>query len=157
MLLTFFRKRTAIEPVSDTCYQPWDLYVLAGPTWSYNPSGPVLDLLDRFGENLFKEKVVIPLISCRGYYRLHERVLKKMLTRCGARPGRSIIFSHPVPEPWSTIGVFLRSAGYRPEQIPFLAERYNHFGHSVDQLLEIKARGRQIRAQLLQEKAGERN
>jgi len=113
MLVTFFRKRMAIQPISEQCYQSYDYYILAGPTWSYNPSGPILDLLDRFGEKLFKGKKVIPLISCRGYFRMHENVLK----RCGADLEESIVFSHPVSEPWSTIGVFLRSAGYHPEQL----------------------------------------
>lgn len=148
MLLTFFRKRNPIQPLSEGCFQAYDLIVLAGPTWSYNPSGPVLDLLDRYGERLFKGRQVIPLISCRGYYRMHERGLKKSLQRCGAQVTDSIIFRHPVPEPWSTIGVFLRSAGYHPEKISLLAKHYNHFGHSVDQLLEVKFTGSRLGAQL---------
>ncbi|MFW2365180.1 MAG: flavodoxin family protein [Desulforhopalus sp.] len=148
MLLTFFRKRNPIQPLSEECFQAYDLIVLAGPTWSYNPSGPVLDLLDRYGERLFKGRQVIPLISCRGYYRMHERGLKKSLQRCGAQVTDSIIFRHPVPEPWSTIGVFLRSAGYHPEKISLLAKHYNHFGHSVDQLLEVKFTGSRLGAQL---------
>ena len=103
-----------------------------------------MDLLDRFGEDLFKGTTVIPLISCRGYYRLHERVLKKKLGKCGASVKPAIVVSHPVAEPWSTIGVFLRSAGYRPERIAYLSRRYRHFGHSVDQLLKIKEKGAQI-------------
>ena len=148
MLLTFFRKRIPIQPLSERCFQAFDLIVLAGPTWSYNPSGPVLDLLDRYGERLFKGRQVIPLISCRGYYRMHERGLKKSLQRCGAQVTDSIIFRHPVPEPWSTIGVFLRSAGYHPEKISLLAKHYSHFGHSVDQLLEVKFTGSRLGAQL---------
>ncbi len=148
MLLTFFRKRIPIQPPSERCFQAYDLIVLAGPTWSYNPSGPVLDLLDRYGKRLFKGRQVTPLISCRGYYRMHERGLKKSLQRCGAQVTDSIIFRHPVPEPWSTIGVFLRSAGYHPEKISFIAKHYNHFGHSVDQLLEVKFTGSRLGAQL---------
>lgn len=151
MLVTFFRKRYAIQPPSDRCYQPYDLYVLAGPTWSYNPSGPVLDLLDRYGALLFKEAKVMPLISCRGYYRMHMRGLNKMLERCGAQVTESVIFSHPVKEPWSTIGVFLKSAGYHPERVPFLSGYYNHYGHTVDQLLEIRSRGCEIGRQLIAE------
>jgi len=148
MLLTFFRKRIAILPLSDNCFHTYDSYVLAGPTWSYNPSGPVLDLLDRYGERLFNGRRVIPLISCRGYYRMHEWGLRKSLQSCGAQVADSIIVHHPVKEPWSTIGVFLRSAGYHPEKIPLLATRYNHFGHSVDQLLEVKSKGSSLGAQL---------
>lgn len=148
MLLTFFRKRIAILPLSDRCFQSYDLYILAGPTWSYNPSGPVLDLLDRYGDRLFKGRQVTPLISCRGYYRMHERGLRKSLQHCGAQVSDSIIFHHPVQEPWSTIGVFLRSAGYHPGKIPLLAKHYNHFGHSVEQLLEVKSKGIRMGAQL---------
>jgi len=151
MVLTFFRKRVTIEPLSQSCYRNYDAYILAGPTWSYNPSGPILDLLDRFGKNLFEGKTVIPLISCRGYYRLHQRALNKMLEQCGARLEPGIVVSHPVAEPWSTIGVFLRSAGCRPERIPYLSRRYRHFGHSVDQLLQIKEKGAQICKRLSEE------
>ncbi len=148
MLLTFFRKRISIQPISEKCYEPYNMYVVAGPTWSYNPSGPVLDLLDRFGKELFKEKVVMPLISCRGYYRMHERVLKRKLKRCGASLEESIIFTHPVGEPWSTIGVFLKSAGYNPEQVPVLSSRYRHFGHTSEQLIQSKANGARLGGEL---------
>lgn len=151
MLVTFFRKRFSIQPLAEECFLPYDLYVLAGPTWSYNPSGPVLDLLDRFGTRLFKDAQITPMISCRGYYRMHERVLNKMLVRCGARVKDSIIFRHPVKEPWSTIGVFLRSAGYHPDRISFLSRRYDHFGHTVEQLLEIRSRGCRLGKQLQEE------
>jgi hypothetical protein len=148
MVLTFFRKRMAIEPLSAGCFQSFDLTILAGPTWSYNPSGPILDLLDRYGEKLFSNKEVTPLISCRGFYRMHNLVLRKKLQKCGARLTRSIIFHHPVREPWSTIGVFLKSAGYHPEKMSFLADRYPHFGHNVEQLLEARDRGNLIGEQL---------
>jgi hypothetical protein len=157
MLLTFFRKRHTIVPLSDHCFQSYDLTILAGPTWSYNPSGPILDLLDRYGERLFSDRQVTPLISCRGYYRLHERGLRKRLQDCGAQLTASIVVHHPVREPWSTIGVFLRSAGYRPERIPFLAGRYPHFGHNVDQLIELKAQGSRIGAELRKETVGLEN
>lgn len=148
MVLTFFRKRMEILPLSEICYQSYDLIILAGPTWSYNPSGPILDLLDRFGQKLLDDKQVTPLISCRGYYRLHDWGLRRILQRCGARLTKSIIVHHPVREPWSTIGVFLKSAGYQPDEMSFLAERYPHFGHSVDQLIDIKAEGSRIGADL---------
>jgi hypothetical protein len=151
MVLTFFRKRIAINPLSRSCFQPFDLTILAGPTWSYNPSGPVLDLLDRYGDELFSNKRVVPLISCRGYYRLHDWGLRRKLQKCGARLGKSIIFHHPVREPWSTIGVFLKSAGYQPEKMNFIAGHYPHFGHNVDQLLEARNRGTRIGEQLHEE------
>lgn len=157
MMLTFFRKRIAIEPLSDRCFQPYDLIILGGPTWSYNPSGPVLDLLDRYGEQLFRNRQVTPLISCRGYYRMHEWGLRKMLQRCGAKLTDSIVFSHPVKEPWSTIGVFLRSAGYHPERIGIMAKHYNHFGHNIDQLLEVKVKGSSIGAALQKKTVAQEN
>ncbi len=157
MVLTFFRKRIAIKPLSDSCFQSFDVTILAGPTWSYNPSGPILDLLDRYGERLFNNQQVTPLISCRGYYRMHDWGLRKKLQKCGAQLTKSIIFHHPVREPWSTIGVFLKSAGYQPEKMPFLADRYPHFGHNVDQLLEVRTKGSLIGAQLQKDAASIEN
>jgi hypothetical protein len=66
MLTTFFRRRIPIEPLASSCFDNYDLIILAGPTWSYNPSGPVLSLFDRDGKALFRDRVTLPLISCRG-------------------------------------------------------------------------------------------
>jgi hypothetical protein len=71
-----------------------------------------------------------------------------MLRRCGALTKPAIVYSHPVKEPWSTLGVFLKSAGFRPERLPYLARHYRHFGHSVDQLLNIRERGERICTEL---------
>lgn len=152
MLTTFFRKRIPILELSSNCYESYDLFILAGPTWSYNPSGPVLSLLDCYGEKLFAGKQVVPLISCRGYYRMHERLLTRQLQKCGAQVGESIIFSHPVSEPWSTIGVFLKSAGYQPERISFLTKHYPHFGHTVEQLYQVRSCGQMLAENLLEQK-----
>lgn len=149
MLTTFLRMRMSILEPSKRCFEAYDLMILAGPTWSYNPSGPVLSLLDDFGEKLFDRRPVIPLISCRGYHRLHEYLLKRQLRGCGAQVKPSIIFHHPVKEPWSTIGVFLRSAGYHPEQMSFLAGHYPHFGHSAEQLIEARSIGEKLADDLL--------
>ena len=144
MLITFLRVRTPIEKPSSQCFEPYDLIILAGPTWSYNPSGPILALLDDYGGDLFREKRVLPLLSCRGYYRLHDYILRSQLRRRGALLEQSLIFTHPVSEPWSTMGVFLRSAGHNPNKIGFLAQRYPHFGHSSEQLLLAKTQGGRI-------------
>ena len=144
MLITFLRVRTPIEAVSRECYEPYDLIILAGPTWSYNPSGPILSLLDDYGDRLFRGRRVMPLLSCRGYYRLHDFILRAQLRRCGALLEPSLIFKHPVSEPWSTVGVFLRSAGHNPSKIGFLSQRYPHFGHSSEQLLQAKEKGGRI-------------
>jgi hypothetical protein len=141
MLITFLRVRTPINPPAAVCYDDYDLTVLAGPTWSYNPSGPVLSLLDLYGERLFRERRVMPLLSCRGYYRLHDYTLRLQLQRCGAKLEKSLIFNHPVAEPWSTLGVFLKSSGYNPAKIDCLATRFPHFGHSPEQLKLAKVQG----------------
>ena len=116
MLLTFLRVRMPIQPLSPLCWEDYDLIVLAGPTWSYNPSGPVLSLLDRDGARLFAGRQVLPLISCRGYWRMHWLSLRWQLARCGAKVVGRMIFAHPSKEPWRTIGVFLKLAGRVPER-----------------------------------------
>ena len=82
---SFFRKRYPIKPLNEIAFQDWDLIIVAGPTWSYNPSGPVLSLLDRDGKKLFKNQTVLPMISCRGYWRVHFWGLKSLLNKCGAK------------------------------------------------------------------------
>ena len=149
MFSTFFRARIPIQKLSSQCYENYQLIILAGPTWSYNPSGPILSLLDSEGNVLFKDQRVLPLISCRGYHRLHNILLRLQLKRYGARLEESLIFAHPTSEPWSTLGVFLKSAGYRPEQISLLKSHYSHFGHTTDQLLQAKRYGNLIGKALL--------
>jgi len=144
MLATFFRRRIAIEELSSVCSAEYDLIILAGPTWSYNPSGPILSLLDRDGPHLFGGKVVLPLISCRGYWRTHWFGLRSLLRRCGAIVPNLIVFSHPCPEPWRTIGVFLKIAGKNPERSRFFGRYYKRFGHSREQWDEAWRFGMQI-------------
>jgi hypothetical protein len=136
MFSTFFRKRVPIKELSAKCTREYDLIILAGPTWSYNPSGPVLSFLDRDGQDVLEGREVLPLISCRGYWRAHWWGLRKKLERCGARFSNMIAFSHPSPEPWRTIGVFLKIAGKNPERSGFLSKHYNRFGHSNEQMEE---------------------
>jgi hypothetical protein len=133
MLTTFLRLRVPIQDLSPVCHQKFDLIILAGPTWSYNPSGPILSLLDREGPALFQGQVVLPVISCRGYWRLHSYGLKRILKSCGAIVPNTIVFTHPHREPWRTIGVFLKIAGKSPERWPLLGRHYAHFGHSKAQ------------------------
>jgi hypothetical protein len=148
MVQTFFRKRLPIEPVSGSCFAPYDLVILAGPTWSYNPSGPVLSLFDRDGKRLFAGRLVLPLISCRGYWRLHWWGLKRLLWKNGATVVNLIVFSHPSPEPWRTLGVFLKLAGKIPEKRSWLADRYRKYGHSKKQLREARNFGLMIGREL---------
>ncbi|MEE4241101.1 MAG: hypothetical protein V2I36_06520, partial [Desulfopila sp.] len=134
MLETFFRKRVAIEDVQPTAGINWDLVILAGPTWSYNPSGPVLSFFDRDGEMLTQRKV-LPFISCRGYWRLHYLQLRLMLSRRKAEFLQPVVFLHTGPEPWRTIGVFLKIAGYSPEsESSWIRKYYTRFGHGKEQI-----------------------
>ncbi len=135
MFETFFRKRTPIKAVDPTIFRKWDLIILAGPTWSYHPSGPVLSLFDRDGKKVFSEQTVLPLISCRGYWRMHFWGLRALLKKCGTKYVLSpIVFSHPVAEPWRTIGVFLKLAGKTPEaSTGWFRKVYPKYGHSREQ------------------------
>lgn len=133
MLITFFRARIPIQPLPDSCWEQYDLIILGGPTWSYNPSGPVLSLLDRDGATLFAGRRVLPLISCRGYWRMHWLSLRRQLKRCGAEVVNRMIFTHPSKEPWRTIGVFLKLAGQVPERSRGLGRFYPRYGHSREQ------------------------
>jgi hypothetical protein len=143
MVTTFFRKRMAIEELRPECFHPWDLIILAGPTWSYHPSGPVLSLLDRDGERLFKNhQKVLPFISCRGYWRMHQWGVRYLLKRKGAEVLRPVVFTHPVAEPWRTIGVFLKLAGKMPESgKSWFHHFYPKYGHSVRQVNDARAIG----------------
>lgn len=144
MLLTSLRTRITITEPEAWVWKDYDLIILAGPTWSYNPSGPILDLLDRFGQRLFQDQTVLPIISCRGYWRAHWYGLKRLLEKCGARVPNRIVFSHPASEPWRTIGVFLKIAGKAPERSDLLGRYYNRYGHSKQQLLEAEKLGAAI-------------
>jgi hypothetical protein len=144
MLTTFLRTRMPIQPLPPSCWEHYDLIVLAGPTWSYNPSGPVLSLLDRDGARLFAGQQVLPLISCRGYWRMHWLSLRRQLGRCGAKVVGRMIFAHPSKEPWRTIGVFLKLAGRVPERSRWLGRYYPRYGHSREQQEQAFACGAAI-------------
>jgi multimeric flavodoxin WrbA len=144
MLATSLRLRVPIHEPEEAAWEDYDLILLGGPTWSYNPSGPILDLIDRYGPKLFREQTVIPIISCRGYWRMHWYGIKKLLQKCGAKIANRIIFSHPTPEPWRTLGVFLKIAGKAPERSKMLGKHYCRYGHSKQQLLEAENLGTNI-------------
>lgn len=151
MVQTFFRKRFPIHAINSVCFEPWDLIILAGPTWSYNPSGPVLSLLDRDGKRLFAGKTILPFISCRGYWRVHYYGLRGLLRRCGAIVVAPIVFSHPTPEPWRTIGVFLKLAGKVPEAGSSWFRRfYPKYGHSRQQVEDCRKVGRVLGRHLVE-------
>ena len=150
MMLTFFRQRVPIKKLPDKCFKQFDLVILAGPTWSYNPSGPILALFDRDGTKLFQDQVVIPLISCRGYWRMHWWGLQSLLKKCGATVPNLIVFSHPSKEPWRTLGVFLKLAGKVPEGMSWMRKHYRKYGHTRAQLKEAKTFGRKVANGLVQ-------
>lgn len=153
MFLTCFRPRIEVEPVGDLCLEEYDLVILAGPTWSYNPSGPILSFLDHDGKRVLQNKIVLPLISCRGYWRIHYWGLKRLLHRCQATVLSPVIFTHTTHEPWRTIGVFLKLAGKVPESGKSWFRRfYPKYGHSRDQIAGAEKVGQMIGGTLKDEK-----
>lgn len=145
MVKTALRCKTPIEPISPECFAHWDLILLAGPTFSYNPSGPVLSLLHRDGARLFQQQRVMPLISCRGYWRLHYWGLRRILRKKGARVSAPLVFTHTASEPWRTIGVFLRLVGKVPGFLNALLIRYYpKYGHSLQQVADARNLGREL-------------
>ncbi len=144
MVRSFFRGRFEIEPLKPQCYSHWDLVIIAGPTWSYNPSGPVLSLLDSEGK-IFSNRLVLPLISCRRYWRLHHLGISKILKRLNAQLLKPIVFVHPVKEPWSTIGVVLKLAGMTPESgRSWMRKFYPKYGHSRAQIIHAEVLGKEL-------------
>jgi multimeric flavodoxin WrbA len=134
MVQTFFRKRVPIAKLQPETGINCDLIIVAGPTWSYNLSGPLLSFFDGYGEMLSNKKV-LPFISCRGYWRLHFLQLRHILSKRKAKALQPVIFLHTGPEPWRTIGVFLKIAGYSPESdSSWMRRYYPRFGHSREQI-----------------------
>ena len=132
MFKTFFRVRMEIEDMDLDFLHDTDVVILGGPTWSYNPSGPILFFLDKYG-HLLAEKQVIPLISCRKYWKHHYRYLRKRLATLGAIVNDPWVFDHKVKdEPWSAIGTFLTLAGKNPKHSPFMRRHYPKYGHSKE-------------------------
>ena len=149
MVVTFFQKRMTILPVAERCYDSWDCIVLAGPTWSYNPSGPVLDFLDRYGKEVCGGKMVVPFISCRAYWRLHYWTLKKHLCHCGSLVEEPVVFTHPVKEPWRSLGLLLKLQGkIARRQYAWFRQHYPRYGHSEEQRVEAMQQGKQLAERL---------
>ena len=134
LLTTFLKKRMPIRPVSESCFEGWDCIVLAGPTWSYHPSGPMLDFLERFGREVCGGKLVIPFISCRAYWRLHYWTLKRSLSAYGSSVQQPIVFMHPQAEPWRVIGLILQLRGkMMRREHSWFRKHYPSYGHSKEQ------------------------
>lgn len=155
MVLSFFRRRVPVHPVDHLTVKKWDLVVLAGPTWSYNPSGPMLSFLDRYGKAICGETLVVPVISCRSYWRTHYLGLKLILQGLGAKVATPVVFLHSANEPWRTIGLFLQLMGRLPRlESSWFRRRYQRYGHSREQYQEAVEQGRKI-ARLLVAGEGE--
>ena len=151
MAATFLQRRMPIRPVSEQCLGDWDCIVLAGPTWSYNPSGPMLDFLDRFGAAVCGGQRVVPLISCRAYWQLHHWVLKRLLLRHGvALIDPPVVFAHPIGEPWRSLGLLLKLRGKIGwKRYRWVRRFYPRYGHSEAQRGEAEARGRLLGQRLV--------
>lgn len=147
----FFLVRSAVEPIEEKCYGNWDRVIIAGPTWSYQPSGPVLDFLDRFGKDICEGQHVIPFISCRAYWRIHNQGLRRRLKRCGAAVvADPIVFNHLAREPWRTIGLVMQMRGKMVRKDnSWFRKRYPEFGHNKEQGMIALGKGRQLGRELL--------
>jgi hypothetical protein len=150
MMKTFFRMRNEIKPVSEQCYKDWDYIVLAGPTWSYHPSGPMLDFMDRFGKSVLRGKKVIPFISCRSYWRIHHLTIKRMLIKCEALPMAPLVFQHPTKEPYRFIGLLLQLRG-RVIRGKWFRKHYAFYGHSKAQSEEAYHYGETLGKSMVEE------
>lgn len=149
MVTTFFKRRMSIEPLSEQCYQHWDLIVLAGPTWSYHPSGPMLAFLAEYAKEVCGGRRVLPLISCRAYWRLHYYDLKRALCAAGAVVDAPIVFNHPAREPWRLIGLILQLRGTIAKHFnSWLKNYYPGYGHSPQQREDALEYGRTVAASL---------
>lgn len=149
MTTSFFRKRVAVAELANTPDKNWDLVVLGGPTWSYNPSGPILYFLDHYGIEHFAGKDVLPIISCRAYWRINYSYLKKKLTEGDARVREPLVFDHSSTEPWRTAGLLLQLLGKLPRgDSSWFRKRYSRYGHSLDQFENARALGEAVAAEL---------
>ncbi len=142
MACTFIRMSIPIEKLpADLCLH-FDYIILAGPTWSYNPSGPILAML-RSQKEIFAGKSIIPFISCRSYWRCHYHQLRYFLKNTCKKMYAPVVFCHVGQEPWRTVGVFLKLAGKRPEiSKSWLTKRYKKFGHSKAQIAYARELGK---------------
>ncbi|MDK9706709.1 MAG: hypothetical protein OEL83_06620 [Desulforhopalus sp.] len=150
MVTTFFLKRMPIRPVTKECFGNWDCIILAGPTWSYHPCGPMLDFLDRYGQEVCQGKRVVPFISCRSYWQLHFWNVQRRLKACGAKVAEPIVFMHPGKEPWRFIGLLLQLRGkVVGRENSWFRRHYSGYGHSKQQGLEAMAKGKDLGEKLI--------
>jgi hypothetical protein len=143
MFRTLFKVKDPVVESTPLSFDP-DVVIVGGPTWSFNPSGPILAWLDHDGKWVLKGKPVIPLISCRSYWKLHWWELKKSILALGGKPEGPVVFTHPLKEPWRSIGVFLVLMGKNPEKMPLIKHHFPRYGHTHDQADEAKRLGAEL-------------
>lgn len=142
MIQTFLRKKMEILPISTNCFESYDCVIIAGPTWSYHPSGPVLYFIDKYGKKVCGGKRVVPLISCRSYWRIHFWTIKRTLDKCNAKVAQPIVFVHPIKEPWRFIGLLMQLRGKMVrKKNSWFRKHYPGYGHSKKQGEEAKIAG----------------
>lgn len=144
MIITFFRKRMPVADLSNRALEEYDMVIIAGPTWSFNPCGPMLSFLDRYCDRILSGRRVLSIISCRRYWSFHWKYLKKRILECKGIPVEPWTFNHPVPEPWNTIGLVLTLMGKNPKRVAILKNFYTRYGHSNRQLEDIEKRARAL-------------
>lgn len=145
MCFAFFKKRIAIEPPGKNRFTAWDLIICAGPTWSYHPSGPMLSFLDNYAAQMFQGQCVLPLISCRTYWRLHLWEMKRAVKMADVRFLAPQVFSHPSPGVWCTVGVFVKLAGKMPDVWRKILQNYcPRYGHNSRQIEEARGIGQSL-------------
>jgi len=95
--------------------------------------------------------LVVPFISCRAYWFLHYWTLKRRLRRFGATVAPPIVFSHPVKEPWRSIGLLLKLRGgeLARRRYSWLRHHYPKYGHSQAQRVEALEQGQKLAERLL--------
>lgn len=145
MISACFCRRVPIKPLRIDQNTLWDLIIIAGPTWSYLPSGPILALLDGEAKKLCRQRRVMVLISCRAYWRLHNYWIKRLVRDEVAEFWAPLYVDHPSREPWRTIGLFLFLLG-RLSLIKKarLGGFYPHYGHAQEQLAQLRRQGAKL-------------
>lgn len=146
----FWRRRCAIKlPILK--HKDYDHVIIAGPTWSYQPSAPILSFLDEYGAQYLVGKKVSFLISCRSFWRTHYWALRSQCTKIGASPAKASIFEHSTNEPWCTLGLLMWLRGIHHSKLPlWFQKRYPNYGHSEAQVVAAHKEGELLGNELQQ-------
>lgn len=149
MVSSFSRMRVPVVQPTYPADMKWDLVILGGPTWSFFPSGPMLYYVDAFARLTVDGRRVVPLISCRTYWRMHYNCLKEMIEECGGTVSQPMVYKHSGTEPWKTIGLCLNMLGRLPrKEGSWFRTKYPRYGHAPEQYEEAFRKGQEIGAKL---------